>query len=52
MHRTGFITPGVGPSPSEKRRAKESEAAIVANYGDAARRRLCVSQPGEARMGL
>jgi hypothetical protein len=28
--RTGFITSGVGPSPSEERRAKENEAAIVA----------------------
>jgi hypothetical protein len=30
MARTGFITSGVGPSPSEERRAKENEAAIVA----------------------
>jgi hypothetical protein len=30
MNRTGFITSGVGPSPSEERRAKENEAAIVA----------------------
>jgi hypothetical protein len=29
MARTGFITSGVGPSPSEERRAKENEAAIV-----------------------
>jgi hypothetical protein len=30
MVRTGFITSGVGLSPSEERRAKENEAAVVA----------------------